>query len=63
MCQEVLKWKTLRNKNVVQLLGIAFHDPWVTMVWDWMENGSITEFIKSHVDANRFELVGLKSCC
>jgi len=31
------------------------------MVWEWMENGNIIEFIKSHGDANRFELVGFRS--
>ena len=27
------------------------------MVSEWMENGNINEFIKSHRDADRFELV------
>ena len=33
-------------------------------VWEWMPNGSIAEFIKSHEwDANRFKLVGIYSRC
>ena len=31
------------------------------MVSEWMENGNINEFIKSHQDADRFELVRLHS--
>ena len=31
------------------------------MVWEWMENGNIIEFIKLHEDVNRFELVGFSS--
>ena len=31
------------------------------MVSEWMVNGNITEFIKMHRDANRFELVGSHS--
>lgn len=27
------------------------------MVSEWMENGNIVEFIKTHRDVNRFELV------
>lgn len=28
------------------------------LVWEWMANGNVIEFIKSHADVNRFELVG-----
>ena len=31
------------------------------MVSDWMENGNIVEFISSHEDVDRFELVGFFS--
>ena len=27
------------------------------MVSDWMPNGNISEFVKTHRDANRYELV------
>ena len=27
------------------------------MVSEWMENGNINEFVKTHKDVNRFELV------
>lgn len=28
------------------------------MVSEWMSNGNINQFIKTHKDANRFQLVG-----
>ena len=31
------------------------------MVSEWMRNGSINEFIRSHKDVDRFELVGFFS--
>ena len=31
------------------------------MVSEWMSNGNITEFIKTHKDANRFKLVWICS--
>ena len=33
------------------------------MAWEWMANGCIMEFVKSHEDANRFKLVGSHSYC
>ena len=29
------------------------------MVSEWMTNGNVTQFVRTHRDANRFELVGL----
>ena len=34
-----------------------------TMVSEWMVKGNINEFVRTHMDANRFELVGFYSCC
>ena len=31
------------------------------MVSEWKDNGNITQFIKTHRDANRFKLVGFCS--
>ena len=33
------------------------------MVSEWMTNGNINEFVKSHRDANRFKLVWPRSNC
>lgn len=33
------------------------------MVSEWMGNGNINEFIQSHKDVDRFELVGLRPRC
>ena len=30
------------------------------MASEWMDNGNINEFIKTHKDVNRFELVGFQ---
>ena len=34
-----------------------------TMVSEWMVNGTINEFVKTHRDTNRFKLVRSCSCC
>ena len=33
------------------------------MVSEWMVNGTINEFVKTHRDTNRFKLVWPCSCC
>ena len=60
-CKEVVTWKALRHQNVLPLLGVTMSSSRFTMVSEWMHNGNINEFVKTHRDANRFELVGLHS--
>ena len=36
-------------------------DNQIVMVSEWMANGNINEFVKTHRDANRFELVSFCS--
>jgi len=60
-CKEVVTWKALRHPNVLPLLGVTMGKNLLAMVSEWMVNGNITEFIKAHRDANRFELVGSHS--
>ena len=56
-CKEVMNWKALRHQNALPLLGVIMSDNQFVMVSEWMANGNINEFIKTHRDANRFELV------
>jgi len=57
-CKEVITWKALHHPNVLPLLGVIMVDMHFAMVSEWMVNGSINQFIISHRDVNRFELVG-----
>ena len=50
-------WNALRHPNVLSLLGVTLSDEHFTMVSEWMANGNINEFVKTHRDANQFELV------
>ena len=56
-CKEVITWKALRHPNVLPLLGVMMSENQFAMVSEWMTNGNIKQFIMSHQDANRFELV------
>jgi serine/threonine protein kinase len=50
-------WKALRHPNVLSLLGVIMSETQFAMVSEWMSNGNINEFVKEHLNANRFELV------
>ena len=54
-----MTWKALRHPNVLPLLGVMTAENRFAMVSEWMENGSITEFVKMDVAADRLKLVCL----
>ena len=60
-CKEVIPWRALCHQNVLPLIGVTMSDNQFTMVSEWMVNGNVNEFVKTHRDANRFELVGFYS--
>ena len=51
-------WKALKHPNVLPLLGVEMTETRLAMVSEWMTNGNINQFVVTHPDANRFELVG-----
>jgi len=56
-CREVVTWKALCHPNVLPLLGVTMTRNKFVMVSEWMENGNINVFMKTHPDVNRLELV------
>ena len=62
-CKEVLTWKALCHPNILPLLGVTMGEHRFAMISEWMDNGNINNYVKVHKDANRFELVGARSCC
>ena len=56
--KQVVLWKSLRHPNVLQLVGVTMSDGHSAIVSEWMTNGDVNEYVKTHRDANRFELVG-----
>jgi serine/threonine protein kinase len=59
-CKEVITWNALSHPNVLPLLGVVMNSRRFVMVSEWMENGNINEFVKTHRDANRIKLVWLR---
>jgi hypothetical protein len=51
-------WKMLRHPNILPLIGVTMSETHFAMVSDWMIDGNITNFVKTHPDVNRLALVG-----
>ena len=56
-----MTWKTLQHPNVLPLLGVTMTEVQLTMVSEWMVNGSINEFVRANPDVDRLGLVSLPS--
>jgi serine/threonine protein kinase len=56
-CREAVTWKALRHPNVLPLVGATMTGNRFMMVSEWMANGSINEYVKAHMDADRLKLV------
>jgi hypothetical protein len=52
-------WSSLRHPNVLPLLGVTMGEKRFVMVSEWMPNGSINEFVKVYMTADRLKLVCL----
>jgi hypothetical protein len=60
-CKEVVTWKFLRHPNVLPLRGVTRQDSRLAMISNWMADGNINEFVKSHPEVDRLDLVGSRS--
>ena len=59
LCREIIGWKHLSNPNILPLLGVSVSaDPHCFLILtDWMSNGNVVEFTRSHPEENRLRLV------
>ena len=54
-----MAWRALRHPNVLRLLGVTVSETRFAMVSKWMVRGSIDEFVKADINADRLRLVRL----
>jgi len=52
-----MTWKTLQHPNVLPLIGVMMTETQFAMVSEWMVNGNICEFVKTHPDVDQLRLV------
>ncbi|KEP45265.1 tyrosine kinase catalytic domain protein, partial [Rhizoctonia solani 123E] len=55
--REIYYWSLMEHRNIHHLMGvIVFKDQYLGMVSEWMENGNLREYLRTHPDANRYQL-------
>ena len=57
LCTNAVIWKQLRYPNVVTFLGFDSDPPPFSLVYPWMSNGSLSEYLHEHPDADKLRLV------
>ena len=50
-------WKRLRHQNVVRFLGLSSDHPPFSLVYHWMSNGNLFEYLRDHPGVGKFGLV------
>ncbi|KAG1781795.1 kinase-like domain-containing protein [Suillus placidus] len=56
LLQEIRVWGSLQNKHILPVLGHVYgRDPLPSLVFPWMENGSLTNFLSKHKTLERGE--------
>ena len=56
-CHEVVLWKQFRHSNLLPLLGATKSLHTLMMVSEWMEHGTIMDFVTAFPGTNRLKLV------
>lgn len=61
--REIALWGQLNHPNILPFYGVYHLDnaeEKICLVSPWMENGTLTEYLKSCTDANKLLLVSLE---
>ena len=59
-CHEVVLWKQFKHPNLLPLLGATKALYTLIMVSEWMEHGTIMEFVTLFPETNRLKLVSVR---
>ena len=58
-CREVVLWKQFRHPNLLPLVGATKSSHALMMVSEWMEYGTIVDFVTARPETNRLKLVSI----
>jgi serine/threonine protein kinase len=62
--RELGTWRRLHHVNILPLLGIARNfGPYISMVSPWLENGSLTVYLRKYKDITLSDRLRLVSFC
>ncbi|KAG9127217.1 hypothetical protein FRC07_000135 [Ceratobasidium sp. 392] len=54
--RELYPWSKCRHPHIVPLLGLAEFRKHTAMIFPWMDNGDIRNYVNKHLDADKFNL-------
>lgn len=57
LCTNGVMWKRLRHPNVVDFLGFGSDSHPISLVYPWMTNGNLSEYLRKRPDADKLGLV------
>jgi len=58
-CREVVLWKQFKHPNLLQLVGAKQTPSTMVMISEWMEHGTIMDFVIACPGTNRLKLVSV----
>ena len=56
-CKEVAMWKQISHPNIVPFLGVSGAPAPLSMVSEWMPNGSVRDYVRANPESSRLQLV------
>ena len=57
LCTNAVMWKRLRHPNVAGFFGLGSDSPPFSLVYAWMPNGSLSEYLREHPGVDKLRLV------
>jgi hypothetical protein len=57
LCTNSVIWKRLKHPNVVSFLGFDSDSPPFSLVYPWMSNGNLSDYLRNHPNVDRLSLV------
>ena len=58
-CREVVIWKQFKHPNLLEFVGAKVSASDLMMVSEWMEYGTIMDFVTAFPETNRLKLVSI----
>lgn len=56
-CKELYIWSQLRNRNIVKLHGFMVEDNRLSLILEWMPNGTVIQYCRAIGRCDRVKLV------
>jgi serine/threonine protein kinase len=56
-CREALVWNWFSHPNLIPFLGVKDTPYGLALISEWMEHGTILQFVKDNPETNRLKLV------